>query len=123
MDDFGERCDVWEETWVKARKAHRCEGCLKTIHPGEKYVRHFSLYDGMVTSEKCCEKCMVAREEFAKEPGHLLPTPSTFTESLDECISDYDSTPAEKRKWKAVLRNIERRRKTAMQAAAREVRA
>lgn len=116
--DSGETCEVWSETWITARKNHRCDSCDKRIRPREKYVRHFSIFEGYISTAKCCAKCKTDRDAFGKVEGHYIPHPSSFVEALDECISDYESTAEEKRKWRAVLRNVERRRANARGVAA-----
>jgi hypothetical protein len=113
MWNDGDSPTVWKETPRTARKEHRCDSCRGIIRSGKLYFVHFSLYDGRTYSEKCCSPCQEARREFAMEPGHLLPMPGSFTEALDECVTDQESTPAERKKWKGVLRNIERRGKRA----------
>ena len=111
MTNDGWEPKVWSESRRKARKEHRCESCRGTIRVGAVYFVHFSVFDDSVTNEKCCSRCQADRQAFAKEPGHLLPMPSSFTESLDECIADDEATALERRRWRGVLRNVERRGK------------
>lgn len=40
-----------------ARKAHRCSMCSRTIEPGEKYSRSFTVDSGDVWAWKECEHC------------------------------------------------------------------
>jgi hypothetical protein len=111
MTNDGWEAEFWRETQRRARKKHKCDSCLGSIRPGSIYFVHFSVFEDSPTTEKCCERCQADRKAFAQVPGHLLPMPSSFTESLDECIADDEATAAERRKWRGVLRNVERRGK------------
>jgi hypothetical protein len=81
----GETCTVWNETYHKARKAHRCDSCFLQIVPGERYMAHFSVYDGEGNYEKACAKCSEAMGRFAEEHGSVQPY--SFWELLMECVA------------------------------------
>ena len=53
----GEICQVWIETWHKARKPHRCCECGESIGIGDRYQRTFSVFEGVVNIYKTCEFC------------------------------------------------------------------
>ena len=116
MTNDGWEAKVWSESQRRARKEHECDSCSGKIRAGSIYFVHFSVFEDSPTTEKCCARCQADRHAFAKEPGHLLPLPSSFTESLDECIADDEATTAERRKWRAVRRNVERRHPAALRA-------
>lgn len=84
-------CDVWDEKDRTARKEHWCSCCNGLIWPGEKYVAHFSVYDGNANYEKCCSKCDIWRELFGSVPEHNgTPAPSDFWSKLQDCIGEGD---------------------------------
>ena len=51
--------DLWKSSQPKARKAHRCEYCNRTILPGEVYSRSEGLWDGVFQTLKLCTECDV----------------------------------------------------------------
>lgn len=82
-----EPCSVWDESEVKsARKVHTCDCCGGRIEPGSSYLRHFSVFDGDVTTEKCCASCRAARDEFRDHHG-TVGTPGYTMQLLMECWS------------------------------------
>lgn len=103
--DDGERCEVWREHKRKARKEHQCDCCRRTIKPGETYLVHFSLFEGDVTSDKCCEECDAERMEFGNAPGHMLFSPSYFPSVLSDCVSEGDDDD-EGTRWRVMLDRI-----------------
>lgn len=109
--DDGDRASVWCETWRKARKQHRCDGCGAAILPGERYIVHFSKYEGEVSSAKLCAACDLIRTQFAEAHGHVTPFPGTLRETLDNCIDDGDEESEQK--WKPMLAEMDARRSTA----------
>jgi len=42
---------------VKARKAHKCYECRRSIRVGERYEYTFQVYDGYPESYHLCENC------------------------------------------------------------------
>lgn len=56
--------NVIREESRKARKPHRCFGCLETIHPGESY--HFSVFIDCGRPNNChlCEQCQKTSSEY-----------------------------------------------------------
>lgn len=85
-----EYSDVFTDTLVKkARKSHWCACCTRAIAKGESYIKHFSVFDGSTTSEKCCTQCHNDRVEFANHLGHMMSAPSYFPEMLQECVSEH----------------------------------
>lgn len=53
MSDYFGAC-----TKPKARKAHRCSTCNRTIDAGEVYSRQFCVYDGQAYAWKMCLHCV-----------------------------------------------------------------
>lgn len=53
----GEACEVWSETWHRARKEHVCCECRERINVGERYQKIFAIGDGDVYTYKTCEFC------------------------------------------------------------------
>lgn len=49
--------DVQHTTHPTARKPHICEGCGRTIEPGEEYTRWEGLYDRVWQTVKMCGQC------------------------------------------------------------------
>jgi hypothetical protein len=99
-----ESCEVWDETKRRARKAHRCSCCKGPIAPGDTYLVHFSVYDGAITSDKCCGRCEEARGEFGDAHESMIPTPSYFPYLLADCIAEGDEES--ETKWRPMLEAI-----------------
>ena len=53
-EDF---CSVWEVSWRKAHKQHKCCECGDLIQSGDRYEYIFSVFEGDVTVFKTCEFC------------------------------------------------------------------
>jgi len=53
----GEPCDLWQESWRKARKQHKCCECGETIQPGQRYQYIFIIFEGDPDYKKRCEFC------------------------------------------------------------------
>ncbi len=100
-----EQSEVWDETERTARTPKACDCCHGPIVPGQRYVKHFSIYDGSVTSENLCKLCEKDRDEFAKAHDNMSPTPSGFTGMLSECVDDTEDD-----RWAEMLRAIEARK-------------
>lgn len=81
-----EPADVFLDTSHKARKEHRCACCGGPIARGERYLRHFQVFEGTAISERCCAACAADREAFADADGHGFSAPSYFPEMLSNCI-------------------------------------
>jgi hypothetical protein len=104
--DYMEEVTLWREDWRTARKGHRCSACRGPVAPGERYVVHFSVFDGSAASEKICGLCYADRGEFAQDHESLIPVPSAFLDALVECV---DEGPEEKARWGPVLDNMRAR--------------
>lgn len=96
---------AWSEREVTARKAHRCDSCDAAILAGERYLRHFSAYDGSVVSEKLCAACDKDRDLFG-DAHDGYPIPSYFQEMLQECIAEEPESAA---KWGPMLAALKAR--------------
>lgn len=99
-----EYADVWSEIERKASTPKQCVVCLTTIQPGHHYVKHFSKFDGSITSNAVCKLCEADREIFAKAHHNMLPNPANFFELLKECVSDEDDD-----EWQPMLDRIKKR--------------
>lgn len=104
-----EYCEVFDETKRKARKDHKCDCCGGSIVRGSTYLKHFSVFDGDITSEKICAACFEDREMFAKEHNHMKPTPGYTRELIREYLYERGSF---KRMllWARMLRRMDKRR-------------
>lgn len=56
----------------RARIAHRCKECGRTIEPGEQYHADRFIWDGKLHNHKTCAHCMVARGWLWNECGGWL---------------------------------------------------
>lgn len=101
-----EPCEVWEERHRKARKVHRCSCCGRAISPGERYLVHFSVFQGDPTSEKCCAACEADRQKFADAHGGTLCTPGWLPNMLRSCIGE---DPDSEETWAPMLKSIRSR--------------
>lgn len=74
------------ETLQKARKEHRCGECGRSIEVGEKYVRHFGVYDGSGYGGKRCLHCGVLADWLSINCGGYLhdAVVEDFTEHAHE---------------------------------------
>jgi hypothetical protein len=59
---FDEQYDVYDERVSKARKAHVCSACERSIDPGQLYVRVRWVYDGSADGVKRCGACQLTHE-------------------------------------------------------------
>ena len=57
------------DTRPRARKPHRCSECSRVIEPGETYHRHSFVFDGKISTSRCCAHCQVARSWLQNECG------------------------------------------------------
>jgi hypothetical protein len=107
IDDDGEYSQVWEETERRARKTYHCIICGTHIMPGDRYVYHFSVYDGNTTQRRFCLLCKHERDAFTAAHG-VAHDPWQFSQDLRDCIGEMGSPrralPAEKRRLKAATK-------------------
>lgn len=54
------------DTYPKARKQHRCDGCWKAIERGEKYHRCVGKFDGEMFVLRACYRCTALTEAIEK---------------------------------------------------------
>ena len=52
-----ERAEIYDDSWRRARKDHKCCACHRAIRKGEKYSRTFVLFDGDVSVYVRCVGC------------------------------------------------------------------
>ena len=104
--------ESWSESEVKARKPHRCDCCGGPILPGQKYTKHFSKFEGEITSEKCCAECFIDRSEFSKAHEYWTPSPGCTKDMVDECLRERESLPM-MLKWARTLKRMEKRKQAA----------
>lgn len=103
-----EPCEVWDERERKACKSHKCNCCGGAIRPGEMYLVHFSVFEGLPNSEKMCGPCRDDRKEFADAHDGTLCQPHHLWEMVSGCIGEgFDEGDDEK--WKAMLARIDDR--------------
>lgn len=99
--------EFFREKQQKGRKPHRCNCCGRIIQAGEKYLYHFSVFEGEATMEKMCAECEADRAEFSYEHNGIIFAPSSFLGFLHDCVSkDPDDGP----RWKPVIKAIQDRR-------------
>jgi hypothetical protein len=103
---------VWREAWVKARKERWCGACGARILVGDRYLKHFSVYDGSPHRAAVCLPCGEAHEAFGDEHNVHLAPPDSVDYELKECIqnSDEDDDAA---RWQAMLDALRARREAA----------
>ena len=101
--DTDEYCTVWNETERKARKPHKCSCCRRQIRPGETYMTHFSIFEGVCIDGKCCADCEKDRQEFAAAHGGYRCDPGNFSQQVADCISEGDEDEA---RWRPMERRI-----------------
>lgn len=116
--DYGDgTADVYNRSFVRARKEHRCfDQCGKKIQLGEQHLRIESLYEGSWSGWRICNRCYQVRARIARhEHAENCPVYSAwppdhwplhevlrdddngvYDEETDEYVSRYDLTrPAE----------------------------
>lgn len=93
-DDF-DRCSVWTEDVVIARKIHCCNCCGGDIHPGRPYSKHFSVSRDGATYEKMCGPCSIVVEAFMDDHG-TRTSPGGMHEIIAECAAEGDE---DSRRW------------------------
>lgn len=101
-----EPCEVWSETEHVARTPKKCDCCGGPVIKADRYIKHFSKYDGTVTSNYLCMPCKADRGYFAAAHG-ITPTPDGFWQILADCVSedeDEESNP-----WKPMMDRIKAR--------------
>lgn len=108
-----EPCSAWSESIITARKDHVCDCCGGAIAAGNKYMRHFSVFDGHVTHEKQCSSCTAIVRRFLADHGQK-GSPGSMRQLLEECI-DYGDIDS--RKWRRDLAAMNRRRRARASAA------
>lgn len=98
----GERATVFHAALVRARKAHRCYECNRTIAPGDRYERSVALFEGSWDSTAVCLKCNAIRQAWHDVEGCWAPYGSLRGDILDDCLrelrrqppdDDYDKPP------------------------------
>ena len=63
--DHGEMISVLSEGQRRAKKAHKCGECGRTIEPGETYESVSGIYDGSFDTYKTCLQCCSVRKWLA----------------------------------------------------------
>ncbi len=84
-----EQCPVWDEHEHIARKAHTCSGCRESIHPGHRYRRTATLFDGSWSTWKHCLRCAAMVDALRPVLGERFTT-----ETLDlNCGEVWEEPP------------------------------
>jgi hypothetical protein len=81
--DGCESNDFTDVSHPRARKAHRCCECRRTIQPGETHLLVKALYDGYWSSDRTCAHCEAAGSWLDAMCGGWL------THGLDEELADH----------------------------------
>ena len=61
-DCDSEAPSFFRETWVNARKEHKCCECWRAIKPGDEYQCIVGFWEGNLSTFKSCERCGDLRE-------------------------------------------------------------
>lgn len=69
-----DRCPVWNETWRRARKDHRCGACGEIIPTGHTYMYVSAVQDHRAWSHKSCARCWKMYEEILRYGDECLVT-------------------------------------------------
>ena len=64
--------EFFNETRPKARAAHRCCECWRTIKPGDSYVRAVGKWDGYFDTFKISTRCDRLRNKILKKTGYAI---------------------------------------------------
>ncbi len=107
IDLDGYRCELWNETERRARKQHKCDSCYRAIQPGERYVSHFSKFEGEVTTEKICADCNEDRKEFSSAHGEIYFSPGSWLEVVYDCMSEDEE---DRERWQPMIDRVKVRR-------------
>lgn len=92
-------CSVFQQNRIVAkRKPQQCDACRRVIPTGATYVRHFSVFEGAVDSEKMCLDCESICDMFAADHDGFRFLPSSMPEILDDCVDEFFD-PANARHW------------------------
>lgn len=102
--------DCWSEVERKARTPKKCACCYAQISPGDRYIKHFSKFDGHVWSSHLCKPCDADRAKFAAEHDHMLPNPESFYQMLADCVSEDEED--EDNRWAPMLAAMKARGKS-----------
>lgn len=62
----GDSAEFYNESVVKARKAHACHECRQPIEPGQDYERITGKWDGHVETYRFCMACSEIQREFSE---------------------------------------------------------
>jgi hypothetical protein len=67
--------EVYIHETPKARKWHKCVECGGFIDPGERYHKHFGIWDHEPTTYKVCNECEAIRSEMyaGSDPDEIVP--------------------------------------------------
>ena len=114
-----EYATIWEEDVVIARKLHRCDQCGGDIKPGTAYSKHFSLFEGDVTSEKRCYPCSVVTETFMDMHGTSF-VPSQMASAINECIWEEGKDSEAAKMWTLRQLEMDQRQKRRWERMSRE---
>lgn len=70
--DYDGSCEVWKETFPRARKPHVCCECGQTIPKGRKHRSVFSVFEGDAMTSRTCLACEYVRSiirEYEEDEG------------------------------------------------------
>lgn len=69
-DDMSDGPSVSRDTFPRARKEHRCDGCHGTIRRGDRYLRCFGVWEGDASTWKYCAACKLLIDAIMSQPGN-----------------------------------------------------
>lgn len=65
---------VYDETEVRARKAHTCDACADEVPEGDRYMRIRIVFDGSAETVKRCLRCQRIHEHLRElARGEMWP--------------------------------------------------
>lgn len=97
---------VFESSFPKAAKGHKCCVCNTTIPKGQTYLRHKSLFEGRWQQDKACQDCAAVWTYFFQAHGGGY-SPYHLWDMVEGCIDGVLN--AETRIWRKAKFGMERR--------------
>lgn len=73
----------------KARKAHRCDECFRSIAPGETYEYVWGKWEGDVSTFKTCPRCLKLREWLQAHVPCFCWAHGNLIEDASNTVEDY----------------------------------
>lgn len=64
--EYDGQCDVYRDAYPRAKKAHRCRECGRTIEPGQVHLKNVQLFEGYWNTTRICMECEEVRKAIAR---------------------------------------------------------